>query len=54
MPNSIMFIVLLFIQNSSKSLTSLPPLRLSAKLGLFLGTVSGYKQMLYLQILLKK
>ena len=41
-PNAI--IILLFIQNIFKFLTSLPPRRLSSKLWLVFGTVSGYKQ----------
>ena len=40
-------IVLLFIQNISQFLTSLPPRRLSPKLWPILNTVSGYKQMFF-------
>ena len=41
------FIVLLFIQNISKFLTSLPP-HVFQNLGLFLSMISGYKQMFFL------
>ena len=45
---------LLFIQNISKFLTSLPPHRLSFFLVLFLGTVSGYEQVFNLADTLQK
>ena len=43
-----------FIQNASKFLTTLPPRRHFKNISLFFGTVSGYKQMILLQILLTK